>query len=160
LKTDTEGKWIRKVKKRVKVKKTSVGRGVFARRGFASDAVIGEITGQIMGTDFESDYCMDLDGKAILEPSWPFRFLNHSCEPNCRLMLWKHQKVNGDKIRRLWLSATREVVAGEELTIDYAWPADAAVPCLCGAETCRGWVVDPEELRGLHRMGQRRRVPR
>jgi hypothetical protein len=158
LKTNREGKWARKVKKRVKVKKTSVGRGVFARQGFAADAVIGEITGQVMDTGFESNYCMDLDGKAILEPGWPFRFLNHSCEPNCQLILWKFQRLKGQKIRRLWLSATRDVVAGEELTIDYAWPADAAVRCLCGADSCRGWVVDETELRRLHRMRRRRQV--
>ena len=36
--------------------------------------------------------------------------------------------------------------SGEELTIDYAWPANAAIVCRCGAGTCRGWIVSPEEL--------------
>lgn len=160
MKTEKERKPTGKVKKRVKVKKTLVGRGVFARRGFSANDVIGEITGEIMDTDFESDYCMDLDGKAVLEPGWPFRFLNHSCEPNCQLLLWKHQKNRGQKTRRLWLKAARDLVAGEELTIDYAWPAEAAVPCLCGADSCRGWVVDEDELKRLRRIGRRMRAPK
>jgi hypothetical protein len=156
LKTGKEEQSPDAVKERVAVKKCTVGRGVFARQEFAAETVIAEITGQIMGTEFESNYCMDLDGKAILEPSWPFRFLNHSCEPNCQLLLWKFQKVDGRRLQRLWLHAIRPVEVGEELTIDYAWPADAAVPCRCGAESCRGWVVDEAELSRL----QRRRRPR
>lgn len=156
MKTDKDGKWIRKLRKRIKVKKTIVGRGVFARRAIAADAVIGEITGKIMGTDFESNYCMDLDGQAVLEPASPFRFLNHSCDPNCQLVLWKRHKVNGHKIRRLWLQARRDVAAGEELTIDYAWPEEAAVPCRCGAAGCRGWVVEERASQKLRRMLRRK----
>src|SRR6056297_182153 len=145
-----------KLKKRVKVKQTTVGRGVFARREFGADAVVGEITGEVWGTDYESSYCMDLGGKALLEPSSPFRFLNHCCQPNCQLMLWKYHKVGGRKLPRLWLSTIRDIEAGEELTIDYAWPVSAAVVCLCGADGCRGWVADEQELRRPRRMGLRR----
>ncbi len=38
------------------------------------------------------------------------------------------------------------VHAGEELTIDYGWPAEVAIPCLCGSRHCRGWIVDPDEV--------------
>ena len=130
-----------KALKRVKVKETKIGHGVFSRREFEVEDVIGEIVGKIMDLDHESDYGMDLDGKAILEPVSPFRFLNHSCEPNCELVLWKHQTVNGKKLSRLWLVAIREIGPGDELTIDYAWPEEDPIPCLCGTESCRGWVV-------------------
>ena len=113
----------------VEVRKTAIGRGVFARRGFKKEAIIGEITGDVMPVEFESSYCMDLDDKGVLEPSRPFRFLNHSCMPNCELVHWKHRKVDGRKVPRLWLSAIRRIKKGEELTIDYAWPAEAAIPC-------------------------------
>ncbi len=149
----------KQIKKRIKVKMTSKGQGIFARQDFAVEEVLGEVTGEVMSVDHGSNYCMDLEGKANLEPAWPFRLLNHSCEPNCELMLWKYRQVKGKKIRRLWVSAIRDIKAGEELTIDYAWPADAAVRCLCGASTCRGWVVDKNELRKLYRMGVRRKVP-
>ena len=46
----------------------------------------------------------------------------------------------------IWVETTRDIMPGEELTIDYSWPADRAMKCLCGAKTCRGWIVDPEEL--------------
>ena len=146
-----EGKRAAKLKKRVRVKKSVVGRGVFARKRFREEAVIGEVTGMVRDPDFESDYCMDLGKHAVLDPEGPFRFLNHSCNPNCQLMLWKSRKFNGRKIGRLWVETIRAVAAGDELTIDYAWPADAAIRCLCGAENCRGWVADEHESRSLSR---------
>lgn len=132
----------RKEHPQVKVKRTPLGKGVFARNSFSPEDVIGEIDGEIMETGHTSDYCMDLDGKALLEPSWPFRFLNHSCEPNCELMLWKHRRVGGKKVYRMWLLAIGEIEKGQEMTIDYGWPAEQALRCLCGADSCRGWVVD------------------
>ena len=53
----------------------------------------------------------------------------------------------------IWVETTRDVLPGEELTIDYSWPADRAMKCLCGAKTCRGWIVDPEELDELQNNG-------
>jgi len=49
----------------------------------------------------------------------------------------------------IWIESTRDIFPGEELTIDYSWPADRAMKCLCGAKTCRGWIVDPAELKEL-----------
>lgn len=46
----------------------------------------------------------------------------------------------------VWVETLTDVFPGEELTIDYSWPADRAARCLCGATNCRGWIVDPEEL--------------
>jgi len=51
----------------------------------------------------------------------------------------------------IWVETTRDIFPGEELTIDYAWPADRAMKCLCGVKTCRGWIVDPAELEELQR---------
>ncbi|MGL4594549.1 MAG: SET domain-containing protein-lysine N-methyltransferase [Thermoguttaceae bacterium] len=45
----------------------------------------------------------------------------------------------------IWVESTRDIMPGEELTIDYSWPADRAVKCLCGSQHCRGWIVDPAE---------------
>src|SRR5512140_3207452 len=49
----------------------------------------------------------DLDGAV---PWNPARFLNHSCEPNCEAEL-----IDG----RIWMIATRNIAAGEEITFDY-----------------------------------------
>lgn len=46
----------------------------------------------------------------------------------------------------IWVESCRDIMPGEELTIDYAWPADRSVQCLCDSPNCRGWIVDPAEL--------------
>lgn len=67
----------------------------------------------------------------------PFRYFNHSCEPNCGL--------NKD----LDLIALREISAHEELTYDYSttmlehhW----TMKCECRKESCRGVVGDFDKL--------------
>jgi hypothetical protein len=106
--------------------------------------VVGEIRGRVLDAHPEdAQYCMELGSGRILEPAAPFRFLNHSCDPNCELFYWEDDPGQED---RLWLQTICPIDAGEELLIDYCWPADAAIPCQCGAANCRGWVVDPEEL--------------
>jgi len=130
----------------VRVGQTHVGRGVFARRRIAADTVVGEILGEYLDDHPEdSSYVMELPSFRLLEPAPPLRFMNHSCEPNCELFYWEQDpgEVQED---RLWLQTVRTIEPGDELLIDYAWPADAAIPCRCGAATCRGWICDPEEL--------------
>ena len=151
MKSKSSAKSNGKLQKRVKVKKTKIGRGVFARRSLDVDTIIGEIDGQVMDADFVSDYCIDLGGKAGLDPMAPFRFLNHSCEPCCELVLWKRRKDTDEKLPRVWLVATRDIEEGEELTIDYGWPKEQALRCLCGSKNCRGWVVDAEDAKELSR---------
>jgi hypothetical protein len=145
-----------KTERIVEVKATEIGLGVFSRRAFKKRAIVGEIRGDIMPADFESDYCMHLNDMAVLEPKRPFRFLNHSCTPNCELVIWKHRKADGRKVPRLWLSVIRKVKKGQELTIDYAWPAECAIPCRCRAEQCRKWIVDPAELSDLKAIHRKR----
>ncbi len=128
----------------VLVEQTELGYGVLAIRSFQVDDVIGEVQGEwIDDPDYSSDYCIDMGGDFSLEPRAPYRFLNHSCEPNCEFISWA--KVDGEK-ESVWLCATRQIQAGEPLTIDYCWPAETAIRCLCGSPRCRGWIVDPDEL--------------
>lgn len=49
----------------------------------------------------------------------------------------------------MWVYALRTIRAGEQLTIDYAWSAEAAIRCHCNTENCRGWVVDEDQLAQL-----------
>jgi hypothetical protein len=60
-------------------------------------------------------------------------FLNHGCDPN----VWM-----GDEVT---VVARRDIVAGEELLIDYALvqsePGYRLVDCRCGAVCCRGTVT-------------------
>jgi hypothetical protein len=93
---------------------------------------------------------MELPSGRVLEPAAPLRFLNHSCDPNCELFYWFDEDGSLQE-DRLWLQTIRSINAGDELLIDYCWPADAAIPCRCGVPGCRGWIVDPEELHLLPR---------
>jgi len=123
-----------------------VGKGVFARRRLKADIIVGEIHGTVMAEHPEdSSYCMELQTGNLLEPGPPLRFVNHSCDPNCELFYWFDEERSTQE-DRLWLQTIRSIELGEELSIDYCWPADAAIPCRCGAVNCRGWIVDPDEL--------------
>lgn len=151
---------------RVGVRATPIGNGVFAARSFRKDQVVGIITGEILtDPEYGSNYCIDLGDNVSLEPIEPFRFLNHSCEPNCKMYVIDpaplHTRAStrsavGSAVPSLRLLALRKIVAGEQLLIDYAWPADAAIRCLCGAATCRGWIVCPTELHLLKRARKKR----
>ena len=55
-------------------------------------------------------------------------------------------RFEDDVDAEIWVESTRDILPGEELTIDYAWPADRAVKCLCGSPNCRSWIVGPDEL--------------
>ena len=55
------------------------------------------------------------------------------------------QLFEDDADAEIWVESVRDIMPNEELTIDYAWPADKAVKCLCGKAQCRGWIVDPAE---------------
>jgi len=136
----------------VRIGQTHVGNGVFARRRLKADVVLGEILGTHLDDHPEdSSYVMELPSGRLLDPAAPLRFVNHSCDPNCEIFYWEaHEgEVQED---RLWLQTIRPIDPGQELLIDYSWPAEAAIPCRCGAATCRGWICDPAEL---HLIGER-----
>lgn len=133
----------------VNVLDTHVGKGVFAVRGYPETAVIGKITGRLIDdADYGSEYSFEYQEGTQLEPEAPFRFINHSCDPNCEFDLLDEpiENLDGPTHAHLHLVALRDIQPGEELTIDYNWPASSAISCKCGARDCRGWVVAEEEL--------------
>jgi hypothetical protein len=131
-----------------------VGKGVFANRSFKPQQEVGRIRGKLIeDPTYGSTYCMDFGEGRLIEPTAPFRYLNHSCEPNCELIIWVDE--DSAETLRLALHAVTAIQSGEELTIDYGWCADAAVPCQCGCPACRGWIVAPDELPlVLERLGE------
>ena len=63
------------------------------------------------------------------------RYINHSCDPNCRVERWK---VRG--IMRAAVIACRDIPAGTELSFDYQWERKrgrAPTKCYCGSKNCR-----------------------
>jgi hypothetical protein len=137
---------LRPLSRLLRVAETHVGRGVFARQPLWAGLIIAEVEGRILDDHPEdSSYVMELPSGRLLDPAAPLRFVNHSCDPNCELFYWE-EDVRTFEDDRLWLQTIRPIAAGEELSIDYAWPADAAIECRCRAADCRGWIVDPAEL--------------
>ncbi len=61
----------------------------------------------------ETVYCFE-EEEGFWEPFPPFRYLNHSADPNC-FVEWDED--NG----MTYLIAIREIEIGEELTIDYGY---------------------------------------
>jgi hypothetical protein len=135
----------------VTVGKVSFGKGVFAKKFIPAGTDIGAVLGKVIDDPaYTSAYCIDLGSDMSLEPRTPFRYLNHRCEPNCALHL--HESVYDDGTAgpsEVRIEALRDIEEGAELTIDYQWSAEGAIKCLCGSNSCRGWVVAAEELSKL-----------
>ena len=67
-----------------------------------------------------------------------FRFVNHSCDPNCEMEQWS---VNG--LIRMAVFARRDILPGEEICYDYNFSlfnTDQGQECKCGARECRGVI--------------------
>jgi len=81
---------------------------------------------------FDINKRYDLDGRSGGNIS---RFINHSCEPNCR-----SETIRG----HVWIIAERDIAEGEELTYDYGYPFSEwrQHPCRCGARSCVGYIVN------------------
>jgi len=141
----------------LKVRKSRVhGRGLFTTRSIRKRAFIIEYTGRrILWSNVaeESDdprtYYFGLDDeKRVIDPTVggnDARWINHSCDPNCRSI--------EDNRGRVFIEALRDIRAGEELFYDYRLTID--VPrtkeieeesiCRCGSPRCRGNMLEVAE---------------
>ncbi len=130
----------------IRVAPAAHGQGVYAARSFRRGERVGRVQGDVVfDPEQGSEYAIDLSDGRLLEPSAPFRFLNHRCQPNCELINYTPDDCDKNDYDVI-VKAIRPIVEGEELTIDYAWSADAAIPCGCRAQRCRGWIVSIDEL--------------
>ncbi|CAN6583748.1 unnamed protein product [Malus baccata var. baccata] len=86
-------------------------------------------------------YFMTLNGSEVIDACAKGnlgRFINHSCDPNCRTEKWM---VNGEIC--IGLFALRDIKKGEEVTFDYNYVrvfGAAAKKCHCGSSVCRGYI--------------------
>ena len=70
------------------------------------------------------------------------RFVNHSCDPNCRMIKW----IVSGQPRMALFAGDRPIMTGDELTYDYnfdPFSAKNVQKCLCGSDNCRG-VLGPK----------------
>lgn len=87
------------------------------------------------------------DGATVIDGHSMAMFLNHSCDPNC--------ETDEDDDGHVWISALRDISAGEELVYDYnLYDGDLNEPCLCycGAVHCRGTMYSVAEIRRRKRL--------
>jgi histone-lysine N-methyltransferase ASH1L len=67
------------------------------------------------------------------------RFVNHSCNPNCRMIKW----IVSGQPRMALFAGDNPIMTGDELTYDYnfdPFSAKNVQTCLCGSENCRGFL--------------------
>ncbi|MCJ1431452.1 hypothetical protein MMC27_000805 [Xylographa pallens] len=138
------------------IKTIDRGYGVRSNRTFNPNQIIVEYTGEIitqdecdsrmrkMYKDNECFYLMVFDQNMIIDATRGSiaRFINHSCDPNCKMIKWT---VAG-KPRMALFAGERGVMTGEELTYDYNFDPFSSKniqECRCGAPTCRG-VLGPK----------------
>jgi hypothetical protein len=116
------------------------GRGLFALQAIQGRRKLGELSGTLVQlpqarqavADRAKIYLVELSRRWALECSRGngFRFLNHSCAPNCYLRVYR---------RRVEVYSRRSIAAGAELTVDYhETPHTQGMRCRCGAAQCRG----------------------
>jgi hypothetical protein len=78
-------------------------------------------------------------GDIVIDGHGMAMFVNHSCDPNCET-----DEIDG----RVYITAIRNIKAGEELTYDYwLYDGDDEAPCHCGSRRCRGSMYSPQELK-------------
>ncbi|KJE89970.1 mixed-lineage leukemia protein, partial [Capsaspora owczarzaki ATCC 30864] len=125
------------------------GCGLYAARRLEKDSMVVEYMGERIRdilTDYRERmydargigcYMFRIDDDYIIDATMKAnqaRFMNHSCEPNCYTRI-----VNPDGVKRIIYFASRVVLEGEELTVDYKMPIeDVKIPCYCGTRSCRG----------------------
>jgi uncharacterized protein len=133
------------------------GRGVFATENIRKGTVIVEYKGQRASWDEAMDrpdsdpddsahtFLFELDDGRIIDARVrgnAARWINHSCDPNCRTF------EDGDG--RVFIEAKRKIRPGEELSYDYRLHIEgrlskrerAQYTCRCGTGKCRGSLLD------------------
>lgn len=120
------------------------GYGVVATRPFKEGEIITQVDGILYRAGERSDdrCTLWLGDDMYLDMLDQMRWLNHSCEPN----VWIDAGIREDGSPWAHVIALRPIQAAEELTLDYAFDADQAERCHCGAPSCRGWIMDKAEL--------------
>lgn len=143
----------RKIAKCKPMREKGKGWGLTAIHGIKAGDLVLEYVGEVIDEDTKDSrleswaqdhpndpnfYVMQLDTGWYIdarEEANLSRFINHSCDPNCRLT---RMKV-GDKMR-IGIFALGDIAPGEFLSYDYQFDTKHGDKflCRCGAKNCRG----------------------
>lgn len=120
------------------------GYGLKATRDIAEGEIIAEVEGVLLHRNdiVDDTYCLWLDGEYFFDMVDQTRWVNHSCEPNSDI------ECDFDDHGGAWarIVALQPIKAGDEITYHYAFSQEVAERCNCGASSCEGWIVDPDEM--------------
>ncbi|XP_041642937.1 histone-lysine N-methyltransferase SETD1B-A-like [Cheilinus undulatus] len=138
-------------KKRIRFSRSHIHEwGLFAMEPIAADEMVIEYVGQIIRQviadmreqkyeeeGIGSSYLFRVDQDTIIDATKCgnlARFINHSCNPNCYAKI-----ITVDSEKKIVIYSRQPISVDEEITYDYKFPIeDTKIPCLCGADSCRG----------------------
>ena len=145
--------------RRIQTRRSGVhGRGVFALQDIAAGEVLVEYTGEIITWQEAQDrhphdpsqpnhtFYFHVDEDHVIDAKFggnSSRWINHSCNPNC---------YADERDGRIFITALRNIKAGEELNYDYGLIIEerytpklkAEYPFWCGSPNCRGTLLAPK----------------
>lgn len=120
-----------------------VGSGAKAVVSISENEIIGEYIGEVREREEGiSNYCVDIGNGYVIDAEKKgnaMRFIQHSCDPNCDLIVRVHQ----DRKKRAWIRARKPIAVGEWIT--YKYHSNPSVlqqfffnnqGCVCGSECC------------------------
>tara|TARA_Y100000590_G_C14989427_1_gene739510 strand:+ start:57 stop:527 length:471 start_codon:yes stop_codon:yes gene_type:complete len=123
-------------------------KGLYAKKNIAQGTRIIQYIGKLItkkqtenNDKFDNDkdiYLFNLNNRYDLDGDFKWntaRLINHSCDPNC--------EVEGKGLE-IWVTSTRFIKKGEELSYDYGFGFDQdykQFPCKCGSKKCCGYIV-------------------
>uniref|UniRef100_A0A3P9P175 Histone-lysine N-methyltransferase SETD1B-A-like n=1 Tax=Poecilia reticulata TaxID=8081 RepID=A0A3P9P175_POERE len=138
-------------KKRIRFSRSLIHEwGLFAMEPIAADEMVIEYVGQLIRQviadmreqryeeeGIGSSYLFRVDQDAIIDATKCgnlARFINHSCNPNCYAKI-----ITVESQKKIVIYSRQPISVNEEITYDYKFPIeDTKIPCLCGADSCRG----------------------
>jgi uncharacterized protein len=118
------------------------GYGVVSTRPFAAGELVAEVDGvaQRLEEVVDDEYCLRVADDLYFDMVDQTRWINHSCNPNCEV----ETEVDDDGKVSARITSVRDIAVGEEITYDYEFPAEFAIPCNCGSPSCRGLIINAD----------------
>eukprot|EP01132_Coremiostelium_polycephalum_P005581 gene5581-6947_t len=126
--------------------------GLFANQNIPAKTIVIEYIGEIIRTKvadkrekyylsigITGSYMFKLDEDTVIDSTLKgnlARFINHSCDPNCKAKI-----VKVDDKMKLLIYSKKNINFGEEITYNYQFPKeDKKIPCLCNSFKCNGYL--------------------
>ena len=150
--------------KYIKIKRSKVhGTGIFAKQNIKKDTKIIEYVGELVSKkvgsirakqqfnkhlkdhNAGSVYVFELNKKYDIDGNVPYniaRFINHSCNPNCKFKIIKDH---------IWIVSIKNIKKGVEINYNYGYDLEdyECHPCSCHGKDCLGYIIGEEYRKRL-----------